>query len=96
MPYKFNQAYRRSHKDKIIQKKRDWSGYNKKMKMRGDIMIWLSPDVIKNWVLNDRHYDGNGAPRLLGLLTQAAYLVTFEGLNCSLFDRYSLGRYVLC
>lgn len=32
--------------------------------MRGDLTIWLSPDVIENWVLNDRQYDGNGAPNL--------------------------------
>jgi hypothetical protein len=34
------------------------------MKMRGDIAIWLSPDVIQQWHVADRIYDGNGAPHL--------------------------------
>jgi hypothetical protein len=34
------------------------------MKMRGDIAIWLSPDVVKQWHVADRNYDGNGAPNL--------------------------------
>ncbi|HIN69119.1 MAG TPA: hypothetical protein EYM93_07660 [Methylococcales bacterium] len=33
---------------------------------------------------------------LMGLLTQAAYSVTFESLICSPFDQYRLGRCVLC
>jgi hypothetical protein len=44
--------------------KRDWSDYNKKMKMRGDITIWLSPDVIDQWAITDRQYDGSGTPLL--------------------------------
>jgi hypothetical protein len=34
------------------------------MKMRGDITIWLSPDVIDQWTIADRQYDGSGAPLL--------------------------------
>ncbi len=32
--------------------------------MRGDIAIWLSPDVVQQWHVTDRNYDGNGAPNL--------------------------------
>ena len=31
------------------------------MKMRDDITIWLSPDVIEQWTIADRQYDGTGA-----------------------------------
>jgi hypothetical protein len=34
------------------------------MKMRGDITLWLSNDVIQQWHVIERHYDGNGAPNL--------------------------------
>ena len=46
MPFKVRQFYNRRNKAPKIQHKRDWSDYNKKMKMRGDITIWLSADVI--------------------------------------------------
>ncbi|MCH9643921.1 MAG: hypothetical protein K0U29_03460 [Gammaproteobacteria bacterium] len=42
MPFKHNKFYRRRSKIRREQPKRDWSDYNKKMKMRGDITIWLS------------------------------------------------------
>lgn len=64
MPFKARQFhYRRSKKPKTSVK-RNWSDYNNKMKMRGDITIWLSPDVIDNWTIVDRQYDGSGTPLL--------------------------------
>lgn len=60
MPFKARQFYNRRSKTPKIQPKRDWSDYNKKMKMRGDITIWLSPDVIDQWTIADRQYDGSG------------------------------------
>jgi hypothetical protein len=47
MPFKARQFYNHRRKIPMIEPKRDWSNYNKKMKMRGDITIWLSP-VEKN------------------------------------------------
>lgn len=32
--------------------------------MRGDITIWLSLDVIDQWTIADRQYEGSGAPLL--------------------------------
>jgi hypothetical protein len=64
MPFKALQFYNRRRKTPKVQVKRDWSDYNKKMKMRGDIAIWLSADVIEQWTMADRQYDGNGAPLL--------------------------------
>jgi hypothetical protein len=64
MPFKARQFYSHRTKTPKTQPKRDWSDYNKKMKMRGDITIWLSPDVIELWHVADRNYDGNGAPLL--------------------------------
>jgi hypothetical protein len=64
MPFKARQFYNRRRKAPKVQPKRDWSNYNKKMKMRGDITIWLSPDVIAQWTIADRHYDGTGAQLL--------------------------------
>ncbi len=34
------------------------------MKMRWDITMWLSADVIDQWTLANRQYDGSGAPLL--------------------------------
>jgi hypothetical protein len=64
MPFKARYFYNRRSKTPKAQPKRDWSDYNKKMKMRGDITIWLSPDVIEQWHVADQNYDGNGAPLL--------------------------------
>lgn len=36
----------------------DWKNYNGSLKRRGDLTIWLSPDVIENWYEKDRIYDG--------------------------------------
>ena len=63
MPFKYFQS-RRSAAHRAPEKKRNWSDYNKRMKMRGDIAIWLSPDVVQQWHVEDRNYDGNGAPNL--------------------------------
>jgi hypothetical protein len=52
MPFNAGQFYNRRNKMPKTQPKRDWSNYNKKMKMRGDITIWLSPDVINQWTIS--------------------------------------------
>ena len=64
MPFKARQFYHRPSKTPKKQPKRDWSDYNKKMKMRGDITLWLSSDVIEQWTIADRQYDGTGTPLL--------------------------------
>src|ERR1700733_6397266 len=64
MPFKHRYFCRRRNKVARQKPKRDWSDYNKKMKMRGDITIWLSPDVINQWTIADRRYDGSGTPLL--------------------------------
>jgi hypothetical protein len=64
VPFKARQFYYRRNKKPKAQLKRVWSDYNKKMKMRGDITIWLSPDVIEQWTIADRQYDGSGTPLL--------------------------------
>ena len=42
----------------------NWSEYNKALRRRGDITVWLSDDTISQWYKTDRVYDGTGAPRL--------------------------------
>lgn len=64
MPFKARQFYNRRSKTPKRQPKRDWSLYKKKMKMRGDVTIWLSPDVIEQWTIADRQSDGSGTPIL--------------------------------
>ena len=64
MPLKARQFHNRRSTRLKTQPKRDWLDYNKKMKMRGDITIWLSADVIDQWTMADRHYDGSGTPLL--------------------------------
>jgi hypothetical protein len=65
MPFKARPFYYRHSKTAKTQPKRDWSDYNKKMKMRGDIAIWLSLDVIDQWTMADRHYEGSGTPLII-------------------------------
>ena len=42
----------------------NWSTYNKALKKRGDIEIWLAEEVIEQWYARDRVYDGTGTPDL--------------------------------
>ena len=62
MPYKYYQS-----KGYPIPKQRyklsNWSEYNRALKQRGDIEVWLNQEVIKNWYEQDRVYDGAGAPK---------------------------------
>ncbi len=41
----------------------NWSEYNKNLKMRGDIEVWLSQGVIDNWYFKERIYDGAGSSK---------------------------------
>jgi hypothetical protein len=50
----------------------NWSEYNKALKDRGDIEIWLATSVIDGWYHENREYDGTGTPELytnLAILT---------------------------
>ena len=42
----------------------NWSEYNKALRRRGDISVWLSDEAISQWFKTDRVYDGTGAPKL--------------------------------
>jgi hypothetical protein len=42
----------------------NWSEYNKALRRRGDITVWLSDEEISQWLKTDRVYDGTGAPKL--------------------------------
>jgi len=41
----------------------NWSEYNKALKKRGDIKVWLSQEAVDSWYEPDRNYDGTGSPR---------------------------------
>lgn len=41
----------------------NWSDYNKSLKQRGSIEVWLSEDAISNWVEPERFYDGTGSSK---------------------------------
>lgn len=41
----------------------NWPDYNKSLKQRGNIEIWLSEDAISNWVEPERVYDGTGSSK---------------------------------
>jgi len=57
MPYKFNAS--RQHKFK---KKRyrvsNWSAYNKSLRQRGDVTVWLNVDVVDAWTAEQRATPG--------------------------------------
>jgi len=40
----------------------NWSHYNRGLRCRGDVGIWLSDDAIEQWYVKDRVYDGTGTP----------------------------------
>ena len=63
MPYKYNQT-RRHHIPKSESHGINWSAYNRGLKQRGNLALWLSPDVIKHWYEAERIYDGTGTPNL--------------------------------
>jgi hypothetical protein len=61
MPFKYKQKFRK-HIRKAKYKVTNWSLYNKALKNRGNLEIWLS-DINKWWWYEqNRVYDGNGAP----------------------------------
>ncbi len=41
----------------------NWSEYNKALRQRGNIDIWLSEELIDVWYETERVYDGTGAPK---------------------------------
>jgi hypothetical protein len=47
MPHKFN-ADRRDKFEKKRQKVTNWRVYNQGLRQRGDVIIWLSPEVEDN------------------------------------------------
>lgn len=63
MPFKYNQSGQR-HYNKHATRTHDWNSYNNSLKRRGDMTIWLSLDVINQWYVKDRIYDGTGTPHL--------------------------------
>jgi hypothetical protein len=74
MPYKYLQE-----KGIAVKKQKyrvnNWSEYNASLKRRGDIDIWLSQEVIDNWYVSDRIYDGTGTP---DLYSDAAIIICHE------------------
>lgn len=42
----------------------NWSDYNKALRQRGDITVWLSDEAIADWYEKSRVYDGSGTPKL--------------------------------
>jgi hypothetical protein len=61
MPFKYNEKSRK-HIKKATYKVLNWSSYNKALKNRGNLEIWLSSDIDKWWYEQNRVYDGNSAP----------------------------------
>lgn len=80
MPYKFcqNRGYAlKKQKYKL----KNWPAYNKALKRRGDIDVWLSEEVINQWTLQERVYDGTGSPLLysdLAIITCHELRLTFK------------------
>lgn len=55
---------RQNHFKKNITHNKNWKNYNRSLKKRGDITIWLLQDVIDQWYEQDRVYDWTGTPFL--------------------------------
>jgi hypothetical protein len=57
MPHKFNSS--RRHKfDKKRYKVTNWREYNESLRQRGDVTIWLSPEVEDEWLADKRQTPG--------------------------------------
>ena len=54
-------ARQRCVKSKQKYKVSNWSDYNKSLKNRSNIDIWLSQNLIKHWYYEERIYDGTGS-----------------------------------
>lgn len=63
------------HVPKQKHKVTNWSEYNASLRRRGDITVWLSEDAISQWYVEDRVYDGTGAPLLF---TDFAIIICHE------------------
>jgi hypothetical protein len=57
MPHKFN-ASRRHKFEKKRQKVTNWRVYNEGLRQRGDVTIWLSPEVEDKWLADKRQTPG--------------------------------------
>jgi hypothetical protein len=68
MPYKYLEQ-----KGVAIKKQKyrigNWSEYNASLRRRGDIEVWISPEVLDNWYNENRVYDGTGTPDLYSDVT---------------------------
>ena len=54
MPYKHNES-KRHHIGKQKYKVSNWPEYNRALKRRGDIEVWISEDAIEKWYNTDFH-----------------------------------------
>ena len=63
MPYKYLQEKGVKIKKQKYRVK-NWAEYNASLKRRGDIEVWLAQEIIDNWYVSDRVYDGSGTPNL--------------------------------
>ena len=61
MPYKYKLRSQHHHKKQKYQVT-NWLGYNKALKKRGSITLWIDQEVIDNWYSQDRKNDGTGTP----------------------------------
>ena len=64
MPHKLNDAWRHKFKKKRYQIS-NWPQYNESLRQRGDVTVWLSPEVEAAWRAERRKTRG-GAPRPFG------------------------------
>lgn len=53
----------------------NWSDYNASLKIRGDIEVWLSQDIVEHWYFEQRVHDGTGSSKHY---TDAAIIVCHE------------------
>ena len=102
MPYKSNESdeSKRHHIPSQQYKLSNWSDYNKALKNRGRIDVWISDDVESWWTHDDRAFDGTGSTKhytdrailtcheIRSVFKQA--LRQTEGFINSLFDAFGV------
>jgi len=60
MPYKYNLT-KQHHFKKHTYRQSNYSDYNKSLKNRGRIDVWISDDILESWQDDVRIYDGTGS-----------------------------------
>lgn len=68
MRYQHNESHRHHFEKESFTPKKDWTHYSYQLKERGNIVIWISDNVVNSWFVADRIYGGANTPNFLVIM----------------------------